>query len=294
MTITPASIIKTLLIFFLVFAGLYFAKPFLVPLATGALLAALFLPFCKWLESKNWHKGLAALACLLVLLLFIAGIVALLSWQISELAEDIETLTQKGSEFIQRAKDYISGQLGISEKKQEQMLEEQQSGGKIITLITGAIVYVLTYLILTFVYMFLLLYYRSHFKDFILKLSLPEQRKEMQQVMYSTATVAQQYLIGLAKMIFGLWIMYSIGFSIAGVKNAFFFAILCGLFEIVPYIGNITGNIITLSVSAIQGASPGMLAGIVITYGVVQFIQGWVLEPLIVGPQVKINPMATI
>ncbi|MES1182045.1 MAG: AI-2E family transporter, partial [Flavobacterium sp.] len=37
-----------------------------------------------------------------------------------------------------------------------------------------------------------------------------------------------------------------------------------------------------------------MLAGIVITYGVVQFIQGWFLEPLILGPQVKINPLFTI
>ncbi|HLC83420.1 MAG TPA: AI-2E family transporter, partial [Bacteroidia bacterium] len=29
-------------------------------------------------------------------------------------------------------------------------------------------------------------------------------------------------------------------------------------------------------------------------YGMVQFIQGWVLEPLIVGSEVKINPLFTI
>jgi predicted PurR-regulated permease PerM len=29
-------------------------------------------------------------------------------------------------------------------------------------------------------------------------------------------------------------------------------------------------------------------------YGTVQFVQGWVLEPLIVGSQVKINPLSTI
>lgn len=295
MTITPASIIKTLLIFFLVFAGLYFGRPFLVPLATGALLAALFLPFCKWLEKKNWHKGIAALSCLLVLMLAIAGIVALLSWQISELTHDIETLKEKGGEFVQNAKDYISAHLGISEKEQEEILADQgQSTGKMIPLMAGSIVKILTYLILTFVYLFLLLYYRGHIRDFILRLSLPEQRQEMQQVIYTVATVAQQYLVGLAKMIFGLWIMYSIGFTLAGVKNALFFAILCGLLEIVPYIGNITGTTIAVLVSAVQGASIAMLGGIVITYGIVQFIQGWILEPLIVGPQVKINPMATI
>jgi predicted PurR-regulated permease PerM len=37
-----------------------------------------------------------------------------------------------------------------------------------------------------------------------------------------------------------------------------------------------------------------VLVGIAITYAIVQFIQGWVLEPLILGPQVKINPLFTI
>ena len=31
-----------------------------------------------------------------------------------------------------------------------------------------------------------------------------------------------------------------------------------------------------------------------ITYAAVQFIQGWVLEPLILDPQMKINPLFTI
>jgi predicted PurR-regulated permease PerM len=37
-----------------------------------------------------------------------------------------------------------------------------------------------------------------------------------------------------------------------------------------------------------------MLIGIIVTYGIIQIIQGWVLEPLIVGSQVKINPLFTI
>jgi predicted PurR-regulated permease PerM len=85
-----------------------------------------------------------------------------------------------------------------------------------------------------------------------------------------------------------------IGFSIVGVKNAIFFAILCGLLEIVPYIGNIIGTSITILVSAVSGADVGVLLSIAATYGFVQLFQGWVLSPLIVGPQVKINSLFTI
>ena len=131
-------------------------------------------------------------------------------------------------------------------------------------------------------------------KKFILKLFLPEQQNEMEKVIFSATHVSQQYLVGLSKMIVCLWVMYGIGFSIVGVKNPLFFAVLCGLLEIVPFIGNLTGTALTVLVASVNGASLAMLGGIVLTYGTVQFIQGWVLEPLIVGAQVKINPLFTI
>lgn len=53
-------------------------------------------------------------------------------------------------------------------------------------------------------------------------------------------------------MIVCLWVMYGVCFSIAGVKNAFFFAVLCGLLEIVPFVGNLAGTLLTLSMSLVQ------------------------------------------
>ena len=56
MTISATSIIKKLLVLFLVFAGLYYAQEFLIPLIIGGVLATLFLPLSKWLESKKVPK----------------------------------------------------------------------------------------------------------------------------------------------------------------------------------------------------------------------------------------------
>jgi len=116
----------------------------------------------------------------------------------------------------------------------------------------------------------------------------------MEIMMHDAALISQQYLLGLSKMIVLLWIMYGVGFSAIGVENALFFAVLCGLLEIVPFVGNITGTVLTVLISAVHGASLSLLGGIVITYVIVQFIQGWILEPLILGPQVKINSLFTI
>ena len=117
---------------------------------------------------------------------------------------------------------------------------------------------------------------------------------EMKQFIHSATQVSQQYLLGMSKMIILLWMMYGIGFGIIGIKNAIFFAILCGLLEIIPYIGNIIGTLLTVLFAVIYGDSLALVGGVVLVYGIVQIIQGWLLEPLILGPQVKINPLFTI
>jgi predicted PurR-regulated permease PerM len=88
--------------------------------------------------------------------------------------------------------------------------------------------------------------------------------------------------------------MYSIGFSIVGVKYAVLFAIICGLLEIVPFVGNLVGNALAILMVIIQGGGMEMVIGVLITYLTVQFLQTYILEPLVVGAEVNINPLFTI
>ncbi|GAB3982413.1 hypothetical protein GCM10028806_54040 [Spirosoma terrae] len=95
-------------------------------------------------------------------------------------------------------------------------------------------------------------------------------------------------------MVLLLWILYGIGFSLVGVKQAIFLAILCGILETVPFVGNLTGSILTILLTIAQGGSSNMVLGIIVVYGVVQFTQSYLIEPLIVGAEVNINPLFTI
>ena len=77
-------------------------------------------------------------------------------------------------------------------------------------------------------------------------------------------------------------------------KKCFFFAILSGLLEIVPFIGNLTGTSLTVFVSVVQGVGMPKVISIIVIYLLVQFIQKCILCPLIEGTQVKINAFTTI
>ncbi len=291
----------TLILFFLflLVGGLYYAKPFLVPFSFAVLLAMLMLPLTRWFERKKINRGLASLFSLLTFLAAIAAIIWLISWQVSSLSEDLTNIEQRITGLINKTKEYISNTIGISKEKQDAMIKQQQGAGggsgksMVSTILSSTMGFVVDF-ILVLVYTFLLLYFRTHLKKFVMMQLKVNEKPEAKKMMEDGSKVAQQYLTGLGMMIVCLWIMYGIGFSIAGVKHAIFFAILCGLLEIIPFVGNLTGTTLTVLMAVSQGGGNNVVIGVIITYMLVQFLQTYILEPLVVGREVNINPLFTI
>lgn len=289
--------ISVILFSFLVISGLYFAREFLVPLSISALLAMLFMPLCRYFESKNMSRAVASVLCVLILLLSIGCITALLSWQASDISNDLGKIGQRLTQIGEDLKQFIAKNVGISAEKQKEWLEKQSSGGSSMSMtgtILSSIMGIMVDTILVLVYLFLFLCSRSHLKKFILMLVPSGEEKETEKIIQDGGKVAQRYISGLSMMIVMLWVMYGVGFSIAGVENALFFAVLCGLLEIIPFIGNLTGTTLTIFMVISQGGDDVMIISVIATYFVVQFIQTYIIEPLVVGSEVNINPLFTI
>ncbi|MBE7169820.1 MAG: AI-2E family transporter [Williamsia sp.] len=291
--------VAVLLLFVLSIGSLYIAKEFLVPVALAGILAMLLLPLGKRIETWGLNRGWSSLLSVLVLLLVASGIIALLSFQITDLTEDMTGVQDRLMKMAEQLRAYISNTLGISKDQQKQMLQKQQASasgnvGSVVTAITGSLMNGLVNLVLVLVYIFLLLFLRNRFRQFVLKLVPVDEKKNAETILFESTRVARQYLGGLALMIGCLWVLYGIGFSIVGVKHALFFAVLCGLLEIVPFVGNLTGTGITVLMAITQGGGSSMILGVLATYLLIQFVQTYILEPLVVGSEVNINPFFTI
>ena len=284
---------------FLSFASLYFAAEFLIPVTLAAVFSMLFIRFCNWMERKGIKRGLASFLCIALFLSLIAGILLLMSWQLSSLSENMDEMKDRLISLFNDMRVWLSKSIGVSYRQQEKIITEQTStgatsaGSMAMSFATGTFSILINALLVT-VYMFLFLYYRSHIKNFILKLTDRSDKELADEIVHKSGQVAQKYLSGLGAMIFILWIMYGIGFSIIGVENAIFFAVLCGILEIIPFVGNLTGTSLTVLSVVVQGGDTKMIIWVLVTYFVVQFIQTYILEPLVVGEQVSINPLFTI
>lgn len=288
--------VNTLFLFILTFAGLYFASAFLIPLTLAAVLSMVFIRLCNFFERKGIARAYASLMCIFLFMLAVTAIVALLSIQLGSLADNLNGMEKRMVGMLESLKQWINETVGIKKTAQQKVIDEGtkgKSGGMILSFAAG-LMGILVNTILVLVYMYLFLSMRSHIKKFILKLVPKKENADTTEVIHQTGKVSQRYLSGLAAMIGVLWIMYTIGFNLVGVENALFFAVLCGLLEIIPFVGNLTGTALTVLAVIAQGGNSKMLIGVVIVYLIVQFIQTYILEPLIVGEQVNINPLFTI
>ena len=293
---TLTQTLRYLLLFVLTVVILYFGKPFLVPLVFAALLSMLLLPMAEKLIAKGWNKGVAILTCIMVLLLAIAIIVSVLGWQISGLSKDVPRIEQNVTAAVDKVKAVISDKTGISfdESKPAESVASPESSTGLLTTVLASIGGFVTNFVLVLVYVFLFLYYRNRLRNFLLTLVPSSDEENARRIVDDSRKVAQKYLSGLAMMIACLWVMYSIGFSIAGVENPIFFAILSGTLEIVPFVGNLVGSLLTAGFALAQGGGLSVALSVLIVYGTVQFLQTYLLEPLVVGRGVNINPLTTI
>ncbi|MXV15287.1 AI-2E family transporter [Hufsiella ginkgonis] len=290
--------VHLLLFLVLLFTGLYFAKTVLVPVAIAGVLAMLLTPLADFLQRKKCRKAVAALLCVLTLLGFLAVIIGLLKWQLSDLSTDLDKIGDRLSDISREIKRYINQNLGVSYKKQEEIIDGQSAmagaGGSQVGTIAAFLFDATVNFVLVVVYLFLFLLSRDHLEGFVLRVVAGEDKKEATAIISGAVKMTQQYLTGLAVMIVMLWVLYGIGFSIVGVKNALFFAVLCGLLEIIPFAGNLAGTMLTVMMVMIQGGDIVMIFSVLAVYAVVQFAQTYIIEPLVVGSEVNLNPLFTI
>lgn len=148
--------------------------------------------------------------------------------------------------------------------------------------------------LLTFIYTFFFLLYRRKFKLSVLKM-VPEHKKDVtQKILYKSTEVSQNYLSGRLILIIFLAILYTIGLSISGVRNAMLISLLAALLSLIPYLGNVVGYLLAVGMALFSGTGLTGVIGVSVTFTLTQFVESYILEPYIVGDKVNLNPVVTI
>lgn len=287
--------IKVIVLLFATVSGLYYAQTFLKPLCFAMLLAMLLLPMTKAMEKKNIHTFIASFFSILVVTVVLAGIGYLIWWQASELAQNTAHIERTLDEWMRQAQRFLYRTFGLDYQDQKEMLDEQQSAlAGYIPSIMEEMASLLAKIILVLVYAYMFLTHRDKINRFILSISGSEDEEKTRSIIDSANQLSIGYLGGLLKLIVAMTILYSLGYWIIGIKNPIFFGSVCGAMEMIPFVGNLIGSLFATVGAIAQSGNTEVIPLIFLVYLVVQFIQSYILEPLILGSQVNVNPLFSI
>lgn len=302
--INPITRFNQVLLFVVLFFGiLYFAKPFLIPLAIGGMMAMLLVPLCRRLEQLKTPRALAAVVCALFALVLLLGIGYLLINQVIALGKDMPLIGKKLNDMLNSAHDFISEHFQMPIDTQKAYLQNQidwfsNLAGKFVGDIFRSILSFLVHLLIITAYTILLLIYRRRFKNFVLALVVHYASRtnldEARNVIDKTTDVASSYLAGVCIVALIFSAVNAIGLTIIGIENALFFGVMVAFINIIPYIGSVAGSAIVVLYTLITRDSLVTPAVVAVFFIVLQQIDSYILTPKITGTKIQLNALFTI
>lgn len=160
--------------------------------------------------------------------------------------------------------------------------------------VAGAVIGFIVNFIIVFIYVFLFIHFRARLKEFILRFFPHERRQEAASIVTNSSSVSRSYMVGRLLLMVSLAILYYIGLAISGLENALFIALLSAALSIIPFAGNIIGLLIAVAVSLLTDGGMGTILGITITFIVAQFVDTYILQPIVLGGKLDVHPIFII
>ncbi|WP_414838436.1 AI-2E family transporter [Carnobacterium sp. TMP28] len=276
------------------------------PLILAVVFYHLLDPLISWMEKRGLKRNIGtAIVFVLSIVLIGYGIilfVPILSEQISDFVLDfpsyVDTLKQRLEEIVSGSvfESYYKNAMNNLDKVvgdiPAKVMDWIGSSSQEIISVFSTISTVVSVIVTFPVILFFMLADKGKFKPFMMKIIPPIFRDAIQTVSTRISSVVRSYIQGEIIVALSLGVLLFFGYLIIGLDYAFVLAIIAAVTAIVPFIGATIGVIPALIVAAFT--SPGMLLKMAIVWIVGQFVQGNIIEPTIMGKNLKMYPLTII
>ncbi|KAF0804950.1 permease PerM [Alcanivorax xiamenensis] len=273
------------------------------------VLAALVLAYLmQGLVSALERRGLPSLLSVtLVFLLFLGGLVATLVvllpmvWQqtVMLVRDQLPHVLKNSEQWLRALPEQYPEMVSIEQVNilvNSAQRELAQFGQAVLSLSLSSIpnlLEILVFLVLVPLLVFFFLKDRRALVSWLLGL-LPSRRNVLGRVWREMDGQIANYVRGKAIEILVVGGTSFVAFLLLDLNYALLLAVMVGLSVIVPYVG---ATLVTLPVAAVGYAQfgwSGDFALVMVIYGVIQFLDGNILVPLLFSEAVNLHPVAII
>jgi predicted PurR-regulated permease PerM len=287
--------------------ALWLLSEILLPFVAGLAIAYLLTPLADRLERLGINRLAAALLIITIVVLALVYLILLVAPIIgSQLASFIESVpgyvTTLQALLGDRSRPWLQKLLGAGFNADKSIgdlvtqgvgwltafLHSLWSGGR-------ALVSVFSLVVVTPVVAFYLIY------DWHRMISnvdswIPVQYRETVRGLASEVDAAiAGFLRGQTAVCLILGSFYAVALTLSGLNFGLLIGLISGLITFVPYIGSMTGLVLSLGVAVVQfWPAYGSILMVLGIFLVGQFVEGNVLSPKLVGESVGLHPVWVI
>ena len=273
----------------------------LSPLFIGLFLAWLLEPAINYFVKNKVNRKLATVVVYLILIFLIILILALIVpefiSQLNELIKKIPDFLTSINNFIDDIfKNFSSSDFDLTGMKDNLIKSINDYVNNLTSNnLTGVVDKVgssIKTLMDIFLGLLIAFYLSLDFRKVnkYLNIIVPKKyHEELNEIKHSLNEMLRSYVNGTLLSCLFVMILSLIGFLIAGISSPLLFAIFCAITNIIPYFGPYIGGIPVVIVGFAINPVTGIIC--LITVVLVQFLEGNILHPLIVGKAVSLHPI---
>ena len=304
----------------LAIAGLSLGKEVLIPLAISACIAFVLSPIVNWLTARRVPHAAAVASLVMALVVVIAGLSTLLASQLisltgslttyqANLVEKVRTLvgttTKEGA--IKRAADAVEAlQKGIAKELQtpaERTAPKTTPTDPIVVVpekkapiwsTPADLLHPLAQVGLTFLFTFFMLLQAQDLRDRIVRIAGADNVSGTTAALSDAASGLSKLFLAQAAMNAGFGVTVGLALWFIGVPNSALWGALAFLMRFVPYIGSFIAAVPPILLAAAVDPGWGMAIATACLFVVGEAIMGQVVEPLVLGPQAGLSPLAML
>ncbi len=276
----------------------------LAPLFIGFIVAWLFAP----LVDKMTKKGISRiLASMIVYVIFIAFLIVffrifipIIYNELNELIKTLPSITEKITDFINSTFDKIDSDAFNIEAIKTNILDAITNyGTSISSNLPTTIVSIMSNLVSGLGTIFFgliiglyMLFDFDNVTNLLLKVIPVKHQVEVASLVEKIGSEVRKCVNGTLLVACMVFVCDTIGFSIIGLKSALLFGLFCGITDLIPYIGPYLGTAVATVVGLTQ--SPLIGLGVFIIACVVQLIESYVLQPIVMSKATNLHPVVII
>lgn len=276
------------------------ATPFFI----GFVIAWIFNPIVTKLQKHGFNRGVASalvyIIFLAILFIFFWILIPTIYNQLQDLITSLPNIVDSLKVWIGDALSNVDNSVIDATTVQNNIFNAMEdfmstTTTNLPTLILNSVGTIFsgigTFAISLVIGIYMLIDFNSisgHFIHYIPK----KNKEEIGNLIEEIGTELRKCVNGTLFVAFMVFVGDSIGFAIVGLKAPLLFGLLCGVTDLIPYIGPYIGGIAAVIVGFSQSPIIGIITILIVC--LVQCLENYVLQPVVMSKTMKLHPVTII